>query len=402
MADFPGQNEFFDLGKREIITRNAAISPEIVDREGSDANALVALAAAMADEVVTQLVGVEEGIFLDSARDEKLDRLLFDRYALRRPQASPSLGSVEFSTTAAAAQSFNIDAGTLLQSTEGVQFVTQVAFTFPQNTTGPHAVAVRSVLAGLTQRAKAGTITSILSKITNAPTGLAVTNSKATSGGDERQSNEAFREVGRLFWTTAQRGTLGALERRALQVAGVRKARAIEVLDALGRPARLVTLIIADAFTEQFATFSAVPPTYATQSQQLAVSVQNALSDTRAAGIYVQVLVAKVVLQAVRLDLKFVAGANIDDAAFRARVAVVNYTNERKPGETWSRVAAGDALKSVSGLIITGSEIASPVGDVVPKPLEVIRSSLQLVTAGSVQSDQVLTNTANPDAYVLT
>jgi hypothetical protein len=51
--------------------------------------------------------------------------------------------------------------------------------------------------------------------------------------------------------------------------------------------------------------------------------------------------------------------------------------------------------------LYTGQEIISPVGDVIAKPLQVIRASLSLVSALSSQTDQPLATGINPDSYTL-
>jgi hypothetical protein len=228
-----------------------------------------------------------------------------------------------------------------------------------------------------------------------------VVNPFATAGGDSTESNDSLRERARRYFTTVRRGTLGALEEAALGVPGVRSAAAFEVVDALGRPARLVQLVVSDAFTEQFALFDTVPPRYEVQSQYLSTLVFNALSDARPAGVYVQVQVATVILQAVQLSLTFSAGVDVQDAALRARAAVVNYMNGLSPGAVFNYAAASAKLRAVSGLLPSGSIIASPPGNVAAKPLQVLRTSLGLVAATAAQNDQPVITGTNPDAYTL-
>ena len=61
---FPNAKDLFRIGRDEILTRNARLSREAVEREGADANAMVAGGAAMADEVMDRiftLTSVEPG-----------------------------------------------------------------------------------------------------------------------------------------------------------------------------------------------------------------------------------------------------------------------------------------------------------------------------------------------------
>ena len=49
MPNFPTFDALFRAGRDEVLTRNAKISREAVEREGMDANILVAAAAAIGD-----------------------------------------------------------------------------------------------------------------------------------------------------------------------------------------------------------------------------------------------------------------------------------------------------------------------------------------------------------------
>lgn len=76
----------------------------------------------------------------------------------------------------------------------------------------------------------------------------------------------------------------------------------------------------------------------------------------------------------------------------------MNYTNNLAPGETFSPDDALDALKSVGGLLISGNEIATPSGPVVPRAVQCIRTSFELATA--TNDGQPLSLTTNPDQII--
>jgi hypothetical protein len=402
MPDLPSFSDLFRVARDEILARNSKLSRDAVEREGMDANILLAGACAAADEVIGQLTVLSAGLFLDSAQKTALDRLLFDRYGLVRKPAAAAIGSVQFSNPTAVPVTFTIPVNTYLSTADGKQFVTTESTIFNAGSAGPLTVAVRSVLAGADQNVKAGTITNIITTISSAPSGFAVTNALATAGADDAELDPAFRERGRRFFTTARRGTIAAIEAAALGVSGVRSATAFEVVDAIGRPARLVQLVVADAFTEQFANITGVlPATYQVQSQGLAASVFAGLADVRPAGVFVQVIVANVVLQAIQLALTFNAGADVNSVALQARAAAVNYVNGLAPGAAF---VPGDLLakfQAISGLLYTGSELVSPLGAISAKPTQVIRTSLGLVSALASQTNQPIITGSNPDAYTL-
>lgn len=398
MADFPDYASAFRTARDEILSKNSQITLDVIEREGTDANALTAGMAAIGDDLTTQLVRAQAGLFLDSARGTLLERLVFDRYNLTRNPASQALGSVVFTTTAPAPATVPIPKGTKLETSDGRQFVTWAAASFPMGSTGPVTVEVRSVLPGADQQARKNTITSITSSLTNRPDDLAVTNLLATAGADDAETDDKLRARARLFFTTARRGTLKAIEAAALAVPGVSSAFVFEGMDVLGRPARYVNLIITDSFTDDLVDIDPTPPTYQTQSQVLANEVWLALDDVRAAGIYIQIQVAIVTLQAVTLGLRFLAGANADLVALNARGAVAGWINSLKPGDDLLVDDMIRVLRKVNGLEVTGDEILSPAGDVAVPNLGVLRSSINLVVASSVQPDRALQGSTNPDA----
>lgn len=411
MADLPRYGDLFSVGANQILTLNGNLTIESVNRDGSDINVDVAAAAAIGDECIGQLTNVAAGNFLDSSEGVRLDRLLYDRYGLLRNPAAPARGSVQFQVLQNGAPvanptAFAIAVGTVVQSVDGTQFITTASEVYPLAAAGPITVAVQSVLAGASQQAAKNTITALVSSIANGPASpyaLTVNNPLATAGATDEETDSAFRSRGRAFFTTARRGTLAAIVQGALAVPGVQTAESFDLIGASGAPDRYVQLVISDAYTDSLAELTTVPPSYQTQSQVLALDVFNGLSDVRAGGIFVQVTVAQLVLQPVQLALSFTASANtlpggIDAVALAARAAVVLYTNTLPPGTTWSRSSAQQAVAAVPGLQVTGNEIVSPAGDVVPTPLQTIRTSLAITLAVALGLGVTLNATLNPDA----
>lgn len=386
MADFPNFIDFFRAARDEALIRQAALTREAIERDGSDANVLTAGGAAGADEVMGQLIIAQAGLFLDSAKGDALRRLVFDRFGLLAKAAAPAFGEVQFSLPTPNLAPFVIPASTQLETSNGTQFITTTAVGFPAGTRGPVTITVRSVLAGSDQQAGPNTITNITSQIPGAADGLTVANAQATAGADDEEGDDSLRARARAFFTTAQKATLSAIVQGALAVPGVRTAQAFEVLESNGTPGRAVQLVIADAYTDNLAQLDTVPPAYAAQSQAFAVTVFGALDNVRAAGINVLVIVGSVVMLPIVLHLTFKAGAANDPATITAaaKAIAVEYTNNLPPGTVWDPVALLALLRNVPGLQITGNEVASPNGQVVPTPLQVIRTTLAIVTAPAI------------------
>lgn len=372
--DFPSFQDYFRIARDEALARNAQLTKDAIERQGSDANIIIAAACAAADEATTQLAKATASLFIDSAKGTDLDKLVFDRWALTRKAAAPAVGQVQLTTSTATVSAFTIPAGTQFSTPSGNVFVsTDPSVTFPSGSTGPVNVNVQSLLAGSNQQAAVGQITSILSQITGAPSGLSASNSTATAGAADEETDDSLRNRARTFFTTVRRGTLSALIQGALSVPGVVTANAFETSGN-------VQLIITDAFTLALATLSTVPASYQTQAQTFATTVFNALNDYRAFGIPVQIIVAQVVLQSVQLALTFPAGADTVTIAAAAVTAAIGYVNSLSPGQALSRSALLTIISGVSGLQFTGNEVVVPTGDVVPTALQVIRTTSALVT----------------------
>lgn len=397
MADLPSWRDYFRIGRDEILTRNSRLTLEVIERDGSDANVLLAAGAAMADEVTGQLMQVAAGLYLDSARGVQLDRLIFDRLNMPRLSASPSFGSVAFTTPVAATAAFSIPKGIKLSTPDGKQFVTTVAASYPFGSVGPVYAAVQSVLAGASQQAAIGSITSIKDPIVGA-VNLQVTNLTATAGGADDESDDSYRVRARLFFESVRRGTAAAVRAQALSTNGVQTAQTFEYVDSFGRPVKAAQLVITDAFTDDLVNLSPTPPSYQAQSQLLASQVFDNLSDTRPIGIYIDVMVAQIVMQGIVLGLSFQAGVDPDSVALQARARIVQVVNALGSGQTLTIAVMIDGLRLVPGLVVSGGEILSPAGDVVPATLQALRTTLALVVASTMQPDRALQGSANPDA----
>lgn len=374
MPDFPTSRDLFLRGRNEALWRNRQLSLQEIERQGSDLNILVAAAAAMGDECVGLIAQLSKNLYGPTASGPALTRLILDRYpGLTRKEAAPSYGYAEFSCTTAPTVDFDIAAGTLLSTPQGTQFITEEDATIAAGTTGPVEVSIRSVFAGATQKATSGSITSILTAFNNPPTGLSVTNPSATFGGEDQERDTDYYERSKSFWSSARRGTLGAIEQGILATGGVTRATVFEHYDTLGRPIGYVQAVVADSFTDSFIS-QTVPDAYVTQKAVLASRVQTNLEEYRSAGVGVQIVVASVVLQSIRLSLSFVAGADEDAVKAIVRTLAVEYVNGLAPGETLNVSRLQQAISTVTGLYYTGDEVLTPAGNVVPQPGEVLRT----------------------------
>ena len=384
MADFPTFQELFRVARDEVLSRNSRLTRDIIERKGSDANAMVAAGVAVGDAIMAQLVCVSGALFLDTAKGDNLDRLAFDRYQLVRKAASPAVGEVEVTTGTPAVLGFDIPVGTPFKSSEGKTYNSTAQAVFPTGSSGPITVAIQSVLTGLDQQASIGTITSMT--LGAAPADVAVTNSQATAGADDEETDANLRERAKQFYTTSQRGTLAAIERAALAVPGVRTAFVFESVETDSTPARLVEVVITDSFTQVLAEAAALPGGYQAQADTLALNVRSALLATRAAGIQVLVTIAQIQILGITMLLRYRAGVDVAATTESARAVAVAYTNSLAPGAAFSVSALQALLPTVPGLLVLGGEVVSPSVDQPSGQLQAWRTSADNVVIGSATS----------------
>lgn len=383
MPDLPSFVDLQQAGRAEMLADSNRLTPEVLDRDGSDANVLNASSAAMGDQIVGQLALVLRDLFLGTAKGAALRKLAWDRYRLASKEASAAWGTVEFTTTAAAAATFTIDVGLRLSTSDGTEFETLTVAVFPAGSTGPISVPVRSVLAGAGQQAAAGTITNITGTITGQPADLAVTNAAATAGAGNAESNDSIRERAVNFYTTVRRGTPSAVLQGALATPGVVKANVFEYLGADAQPNGRLNIVVTDNFTAALVNQSANPPAYQTQAQALALQVRATLQEYIAQGVAFSVFVAQVILLSQRLSYAVQASYDPSTVDNAVRATAANYVNTLRPGQTYDPGEVKRIVDSTEGVVAESCVVLSPTVPVVPAALQVIRTSLGLVSTGA-------------------
>lgn len=372
--DFPKRSDLARIAADAMLLRQRQLSISAVEREGSDVDLLIAGIAAMGEEIVRQHVLGISGAFFDSATKARLARVIIDRTGLAPKTAGPARVQVAFATATPNPTPFTLPVGIRLAVATGQQFVTTQSTTFPLGSTGPVLVDAQSTVAGKDQQIAAGPI-SIVSTVAGAPGNLTCSAPAASAGVDDAETDDQYRSRGRKWYLNVQKGTMEALEQAALAVAGVTTAKAIQVIDTLGRPQQMIELSVTDKFTPALIVQGATPPAYATQSQALARTVWQALQNTVAGGAYLRVQVAKVTMLPITLQLRFRAGADYALSALVARMTMVLYSNSLRSGQKWIYDDAIARLRTVQGLDVQGDEIAVPAGDVVPSSgFEVLRT----------------------------
>jgi len=367
MPELLSRLDFYQIGRRYVLTRARRIEPTQVDVEGSDINLFVGSQSFCAHAVSRQLGDRINSLLLDGAEGEDLDRYAYDRYQLTRKGASSAVGTARFFRTSTAAGAGEVPISQKLRSLAGIEYITTTGAVFSAGALEATAF-VRSVQAGRDFQVGRNQIRTIDNVAALFDPSLQVNNDEPSAGGNQREDDDVFRERIREFWNRAQRGTLPAIVFGARTVEGVDSATAREVVNVDGLPARLVELFIADA--------SGIA------SQALADAVDSALEEWKAGGIHVLTQLSIPQIVTVQLALTFVAGVDTVTISEEIRNAVVTFINSLPVNGTLLRNDLGSVLSRFrnSGLIPNQQTVAVPTGDLVPDTGKTLRTDLSNVT----------------------
>lgn len=375
MATLPTRADLFDIGASEIFGRSLnrppgqRLSADEVFTEGSDINIVNAGAAAMGDEALGFLCGRIAALFLDSAEDEDLDRLVQDRFSptIRRKEATPAVVTLQYTRVNGALPNISEGIGKKLRTENGTEFELQQVMSMAAGSTGPVSVVAQATGAGTAGNVAIDTITQFV----DAPSdvNLVVTNPDVAAGGADIETDASLRERARDFFRTARRGTLAAIEFGALTVQGIAQATAIEVLDpTTNLPTGVIQLSIADANGQA--------------NEVLADSVERALLEFRVAGIIVDVLPSTPVFVTIKIQPNFASGfstsVGIDDVKGR----FVNLGDLQAPGQPLLLSALYEQIRLVPGAIVTLDWIQEPTGDLAGIPgrsFRILLSDIEVV-----------------------
>lgn len=369
----PSRADLFQAGALELILRAQSrpaaqrISRAAIFTEGTDANVILAAASAMGDEVLRQLAAHCAAQYLDTAESEDLDRLVFDRFSplLARKPAVPAIVTLQFSRPNPAGAAISLAVGTKVRTAAGAEFKLTQVLSIAAGQVSPVSVTAEAVNVGTTGNVAANVITNF---VTPPPdSALTVTNPAVAAGGADSESDAALKSRARSFYTTVRRGTRAAIEAGCLSVPGVASANVIEVVDSSGFPTGQVQAYVADAAGQC--------------NSALAIAVQLALTDYRAAGVYVAVLGAVPRYESIVYRLRYQPGINSIAAFSQVQFLTVARVNALAPGETLPRSLLIEQARKVRGVIVLNDAIVSPAGDIVPTGSEIIKTSQALVTA---------------------
>jgi uncharacterized phage protein gp47/JayE len=351
VADLPDRQELFRVFRRSIVTApNPRINPAVVDIPGSDLNLIGGAVSLAGENVVSAYADCSAGNWSDTATDDKLDRLAYDRYGLLRKPANAATCLLTLTRpTPGLATPGTYAAGSRVQTPQGIVFSTSTDAVF-----GNFDTTVQVLATDIETGPDGNVSPGALNQFVDAPFDptLTVTNAGA-AGGTDPETDAQFRGRIRGFFPTLRRGVLGAIEFGARQVPGVAVATAIEVLNPTsGFPAAIVQLIVADSDGGS--------------SPALLQAVRDELLTFRAAGIPVIVVGGVVVNELVTWRVAFETGVNSQLASAQIRAITVAVAQNLSPGQTLLRSSLIAGARAVQGAIVSAGSLVVPVGDIVP------------------------------------
>jgi uncharacterized phage protein gp47/JayE len=308
------------------------------------------LAATIGEEASRIAVELNAKHYFSQASGDDLDTLALDHYKLRRNDGVSAVGIARFSRAGVGAGNVSIPAGAILETADGLQFVTTNS---PLMTGLEIDANIAAVVPGSSGIVAADTIVVInpLSALSDAS--VQVTNPEGTAGGSEEETDAEFRVRIIAWFATLRRGTTLAIETGALWTGAVKNA----VLDESVYPP---TVYIADV------TGGA--------NVALEAAVQAELVNWRSAGIQVNVVGASVITQPITVALTFSAGSDTSSVRDQVEAAIIAEISTLDIGETLYTSSIVSAAKSIEGVL--DCVVSNPAGDVVPAANELIRAGL--------------------------
>jgi uncharacterized phage protein gp47/JayE len=354
-VDLPSRQDLFAVGRRfikaeKLVNPNVRINPALIDVRGSNLNLELNTSAVMGEAIVAAWAKCVRGLFIDTARDEQLDRVIYDRFGITRKPANAATAGLALVRPTFAGGGGTVAAGSRITTANGAIFAvaTDIVFGATDLTKTGDGVAQ---LVGPTQNVPAGTLTRFLDQPFD--TTITVTNPDDAAGGTERERDPQFRGRARTFFLTLRRGILGAIQYAATQVPGVSVATAFEIVNpGTALPAGAVQLVIADD--------------NGAASGLMIQAVIDKMLEFRAAGIPVYVTGGLVTFVPVTYLLSFQANIDTVSASEEVRAVAVAISQFKAPGQTLYQQDLMAAAKSVPGVIVTDKALVAPVGDVVP------------------------------------
>jgi uncharacterized phage protein gp47/JayE len=377
------RQDFYRLARNRIkITTGAKLLASVVDAVGSTVNVLINASSAMAEELESRSAARFAALFVATATDADLDRLVLERTFGRLPRKGAAAASfaVNLSRTAAGGGL----AGTVPAGTEviagGLTWTLDNAVIFLAGQLGPLPITMACATLGsagnlgpdsLGTFKNPGLLFDATLSVSKATAGSFATEPPGnySTGGADQESDADYRARYALYDAGLDRN-LDYLAAGAKSVGGVLYAVAIEDIDAAGSPTGGATLYVGDVNGRANAA--------------LLSRVRAAIRAFRLTGQRVTIAGTVPAMQTIVLSFAVSSAYSIASVQDAARAAVVTYVNALAPGASLTLASLAAVLAGVPGVVFTGSYsygVITPGADVAAgTTATIIRTTSALVS----------------------
>lgn len=238
-TEVKSQQDYYTIAQNQVQTQ----APDLTDfTEGSSNDVIAGVVSTAAAEISKLIIDKFNKTFLNTAHgpevtggDDDLQTLAVDHFgdSFARPGASKAVGVVNFTRPNAAAGNVIIPVGTIVKTKKNAngeeqRFATEATVTMTGTSIN---ASVKAVEGGTAGNVSAASVIVVESSLTD-PT-VVVTNSLGFTGGAAAMNDAEYREFIRNKVEIIRGATKTAIEAAANNVAGVEKATAIEILQAV-------------------------------------------------------------------------------------------------------------------------------------------------------------------------
>lgn len=366
MPRFRRERELLQIAQQKFYTNNSNLDPSVVERDGSDANLMAAAGAGMAGAISAQVAEVHQKLSMFGNRGDDLDVFIYDRFGLTRNDAKAAVGLLRMQRPSAT-DSVVVPAGTrvtTVNSDQSVEFVTLQDVSFGAADLGPFDVLGTATSTGSNTNVLANTITEFVDQPSDAS--ITVTNPEEMTGGQERESDDDFRQRAIKWWDSVEKATLSAIEYGAAEeIEGVSNPIANEVKDLDGLPYGQIDLVLGGVNGVGNSALITVNPT--------------AMDEWKPAGVYVRRVVGRRTFVTINIDPTWEAGTNTTTARQSAKQSIAAHVNALKYGQNLEISLISKAAKMVPGLILSQGDLTEPSNDLIADSDERIMTRPDLV-----------------------
>lgn len=343
--------DFARIARNRIrITPGAQLDPASVDKTGSTVNILVNAVAAIGEELEARSASRFGAQLVASAREGDLDRLILERSKGKLPRKGAAAATIDLQLyrTSTAAGGGIVEAGTEILA-GGLTWTLDASVVFAASSLKGGLVSATCATLGTSGNGVKADVQKFKSPGALFDSTLVVESQAsadpasgiASAGGDERETDEAYRARYAL-WDAGLDRNLEFLAAGALGVSGVVTATAVEDTDTEGNPTGSVTLYLGDANGRA--------------TSALLARVRAAARGFRLAGQSVRFVGTSADFRAISLRFGVLDSANVDQVREEARAAVVAYINSLAPGASLLRAAIAAVLSAVPGVVFLDAD----------------------------------------------